>query len=56
MWYVKAIDPQGETKLYEHLSKHQASLIHKQEYLDGATVVSGKMKKNFKDNIYAISN
>jgi hypothetical protein len=46
MWYVKSIDNRGETTLYEHLTQRQASDIHKNEWMDGKSVVSGKMKKS----------
>ena len=46
MWYVKSIDNQGEIKLYEHLTRQQASVIHKNEWMDGKSVTSGKMKNH----------
>lgn len=44
MWYVKSINNRGETTVYEGLTREQAADIHKDEFMNGNTVVSGKMK------------
>lgn len=46
MWYVKSINNRGEKNLYEGLTQQQAAEIHKNEFMDGNTVVSGRMKNN----------